>query len=313
MNMKFADGGLGDMTSEEFGHLFAQAGCQGWLYAADNDGDGEVSAGGDELAVAASVFKVAVALEVFTQAATGRLDPGQRIRVSPAHRTSGPTGLSVFADEAELSVRDLVLMMMAVSDNAATDILISLTGLDSVNATLASLGLRATVIPGTLREEIDSVGQDAGFTGWDDMTQASARFSAEDRRIQESILRARALTPEHAIRTTAREMATLLRLIWRDEAGPARACAQVRQVMALQVTRQRLALGFPRAGVKVAAKSGSLLGVIRNEVGVISLPDGGRYAVAVFTRANQPYRNEHEINAAIGAAAARAVESLRRR
>jgi Beta-lactamase enzyme family len=63
-------------------------------------------------------------------------------------------------------------------------------------------------------------------------------------------------------------MATLLRLIWRDEAGPAEACAQVRRMMARQVTRQRLALGFPRAGVQVAAKSGSLLGVIRNEVGV---------------------------------------------
>ena len=58
----------------------------------------------------------------------------------PEQRTPGPTGLSVFADEAELSVRDLALMMMAVSDNAATDILIGLAGLDSINATLASLG-----------------------------------------------------------------------------------------------------------------------------------------------------------------------------
>lgn len=298
------------MTSEGFGQLFAQAGCQGWLCAADIDGDGEVSAGGNELAVAASVFKVAVALEVFTQAATGRLDPGKRVRVLPAQRTPGPTGLSVFADEADLSVRDLALMMMMVSDNAATDILIGLTGLDSINAALASLGLRATVIPGTERDELDSIGQDAGFAGWDDMIGASARFTAEeDRRIQEGFLRARALTPEHAIRTTAREMATLLRLIWRDQAGPAGACAQVRQMM----DRQRLALGFPRAGVQVAAKSGSLLGVIRNEVGVITMPGAHRYAVAVFTRADRPYHNEHEINAAIGAAAAQAVESLRHR
>ncbi len=73
-----------------------------------------------------------------------------------------------------------------------------------------------------------------------------------------------------------------------------------------------MALGFPRAGVQVAAKSGSLLGIIRNEVGVISLPGGHRYAVAVFTRADRPYRNEHEINAAIGTAAAQAIEYLRR-
>ena len=75
-----------------FGQLFARAGCQGWLCAADIDGDGEVSAGGDELAVAASVFKVAVALEVFKQAAAGRLDPGERVRVSPERATPGRRG-----------------------------------------------------------------------------------------------------------------------------------------------------------------------------------------------------------------------------
>jgi beta-lactamase class A len=106
-------------------------------------------------------------------------------------------------------------------------------------------------------------------------------------------------------------MAALLRLIWRDQAAPAQACASVRQIMARQVTRQRLALGFPRRHVQIAAKSGSLLGVIRNEIGVITTPDGQRYAVAVFTRANQPWDNEHEINAVIGTVAARAVAKLR--
>lgn len=300
------------MTSEGFGQLFTRAGCQGWLCAADIDGAGEVSAGGDEPVVAASVFKVAVALEVFTQAVGGRLDPGRRIRVSPEHRTPGPTGLSVFADEATLSVRDLAMMMLTVSDNAATDILIGLAGLDAVHAALAALGLRRTVIPGPLQDELDSIGQDAGFAGWADLERSSATFSAsEDERVRESLQRARALDPQRAIRTTAREMAALLRLIWRDEAGPAEACAQVRHMMARQVTRQRLALGFPRAGVQVAAKSGSLLGIIRNEAGVITMPGGRRYAVAVFTRADRPYHNEHEINAAIGAVAALAVEYLR--
>ena len=73
-------------------------------------------------------------------------------------------------------------------------------------------------------------------------------------------------------------------------------------MMSRQVTRQRLALGFPRSGIQIAAKSGSLLGVIRNEIGVITMPDGQRYAAAVFTRADRPWDNEHEINAAIGTA-----------
>ena len=77
--------------------------------------------------------------------------------------------------------------------------------------------------------------------------------------------------------------------------------------MGRQVTRQRLALGFPRHGVRVAAKSGTWIGLIRNEAGVITMPDGRRYAAAVFTRADRQWDREHEINAAIGAAAALAV------
>jgi beta-lactamase class A len=109
---------------EEFGRLFARAGLPGLAGRSRRRRRRRGIAGGDEPLVAASVFKVAVALEVFTQAAGGRLDPRERVRVSPERATPGPTGLSVFADEAEMSVRDLALMMLTVSDNAATDILI---------------------------------------------------------------------------------------------------------------------------------------------------------------------------------------------
>ena len=56
-----------------------------------------------------------------------------------------------------------------------------------------------------------------------------------------------------------------------------------------------------------------LLRVVRNEIGVVSYPDGGRYAVAAFTRAGQPFVGEHGIDEAIGAAAAEAVRQLRSR
>jgi beta-lactamase class A len=301
------------VAEDEFAALFTGAGCQGWLWAGDIDGEGTVTAGADELVTAASVFKVAVALEACRQAAEGRIDAGQRIRVPTAGRTPGPTGLSVFADEAELSVRDLTLMMLTVSDNAATDVLIDLVGLDSVHATLRSLGLSRTTIPWPLRDELDSIGQDAGFGGWADLDRAAATFSPTGhRQLQESFQRARALDPPRSIRTTPRELGLLLRLIWRDQAGPPQACAQVRQMLGHQVTRQRLALGFPRDGTQVAAKSGSLLGIVRNEAGVITLPGGRRYAVAVFTRADRPHDNEHAINAAIGTAAALAIKALSR-
>ena len=298
------------MAIDKVARAFQEAGCQGWLCALEVDGEGEACHDADEPVVSASVFKVAVALEVFRQASAGKLDPAQRVRVNPADATPGPTGISVFADEAELSVRDLALLMLSVSDNAATDVLIGLVGLDNVNATLGELGLTGTVVPVTVAGELDWIGQDAGFAGYADLVRSGASLSPEEER--HAIGRAlagRAFDPYRTICTTARETAALLRLIWRDEAGPPDACAGVRRLMSLQVTRQRIALGFPRSGVRVAAKSGTLLGLIRNEAAAISYPER-QYTVAVFTRAHDQWAGEHEINAAIGQAAALAIEFL---
>lgn len=281
--------------------LFSRAGCDGWLCVMDIDGDGQVHVGSDEPVVAASVFKVVIALEVFRQADAGELDLRDRVRVRPGARTEGPTGFSLFADEVEVSLGDLTTMMLTVSDNAATDLLIGRVGLARVATTLAELGLRRTVIPFSLQDMLDSVGRDAGFAGWAEL--AAVDFTPE---VRERVWSSRAMRPEHAIRTTAGDMARLLRLIWRDEAAPPEACARVRHLMGRQVTRHRLATGFPH-DVEVAAKSGGLFGVIRNEIGVVRFPDGRRYAAAVFTRAHQPWINENAINATIGAAAAAAM------
>ncbi|MGO8949268.1 MAG: hypothetical protein ACLQUY_16785 [Ktedonobacterales bacterium] len=60
----------------------------------------------------------------------------------------------------------------------------------------------------------------------------------------------------------------------------------------------------------MSAKSGSLLGVYRHEVGVIDYPDGRWYTAAVFTRTTDANLGEGAVNAAIGHAAAQAVALL---
>lgn len=82
----------------------------------------------DEPVVTASVFKVAVLVELHRQAAAGRVDLSTRVRVTDADRVFGPTGLSVFADDAELSLRDLATLMVSVSDNTATDLVLRAVG-----------------------------------------------------------------------------------------------------------------------------------------------------------------------------------------
>jgi len=65
-------------------------------------------------------------------------------------------------------------------------------------------------------------------------------------------------------------------LIWTDRAAPPIACAQIRTAMSWQLTRHRLAAAAP-SDVTVAAKSGGLMGVVRNEIGVLTYPDGAAY------------------------------------
>jgi beta-lactamase class A len=116
--------------------------------------------------------------------------------------------------------------------------------------------------------------------------------------------------PGTALCTTAAEMARLLRLIWRDEAGPAEACSQLRAILGSQRLTRKIATGFA-ADVAVAAKSGTVPGVISNDVGTVTYPDGRRCAVAVFTRAVDGDADPHDAARLIGISARKAVEHLR--
>jgi beta-lactamase class A len=291
---------------------FDQAECTGQLCVQSLDGKQEVAVDAERPAVSASVFKVSVALEAETQFADGRLDPRQRVTLRAADRTPGNVGFSLFRDDVEASLRDLVVAMLTISDNAATDALLGRLGVDAVNAGSARLGLTGTVITADLRTTINSIGQAAGFAGWDAMWawNEQPHPADEEDRVLRRLMAADALVPERTTRTTPRDMAILLRLIWTDQAGPPPACRRVRELMGQQLTKHRLAASFPPPA-RVFAKSGSLVGVVRNEIGVIEYPDGPGYAAAVFARARRPWRGDAAINAAIGATAAAAVGMLR--
>jgi beta-lactamase class A len=290
--------------------VFGQASCEGMLCVQSLDGQAEVDLRADVPVVPASVVKVQVALEAETWFADGRLDAREPVRLSAANRTFGPTGISLFDDDAVVSWRDLVVLLLTISDNHATDTLLRRVGIDAVNATAARLGLASTVITSDVQTMLDSIGQDLGCASWaDSLTWAASASPGELVQADQRLLTCRALDPARGTRTTARDMARLLRLIWTGQAGPAAACERVRALMARQLTRHRIASGF-RPPVKVAAKSGSLIGIVRNEIGVISYPEGDQYAAAVFTQ-SPPGSDDAAISQAIGTATARAVARLR--
>jgi beta-lactamase class A len=83
----------------------------------------------------------------------------------------------------------------------------------------------------------------------------------------------------------------------------------VRELMRHQLSWTRIPSGFPPA-VHVAAKSGTLPG-LHNEAGVAEYPDGRRYAIAIFTRADRLDPRRIDVDLAMGEAAHAAVEALR--
>lgn len=289
--------------------VFTAVRCQGWLCVTSADEGAEVSVRADQPVVAASVIKVLIGLVAESAFVEGWLDPTRPITLASRRRTPGPVGFSLFEDDVRVSCRDLVVAMMTISDNVAADALLDMVGIDACNRAAADLGLGDTLIVSEFATAIDSIASEAGFHDWAELTHWSESApSGAQKEIEALIRRSSPLDPPRATRTTAHDMCRLLRLIWTDKAASAPACARIRAHMAHQLTRNRLASGFgPTA--RVAAKSGGLLGVVRNEVGVIDLADENRFYAAVFTR-SMPDAVDAHVNAAIGTAAALAVQAM---
>jgi len=91
----------------------------------------------------ASSIKLAVLYELYRQAEEGRVDLGELTR-PPLPRVRGGGVLQELGDQVSLTWRDVAVLMMGWSDNAATNVLIDRVGMDTVNRRLDALGLRAT-------------------------------------------------------------------------------------------------------------------------------------------------------------------------
>ncbi|MET7288399.1 serine hydrolase [Streptomyces sp. NPDC005573] len=298
------------MIEETIVEVFAAGGCRGSLSALEIDGPGRLSVAGGELAVAASTFKVTIGLEFFCQAAEGTLDPTERVVVSPAEASLGGQGLCITEDPVEISLRDLARSMLTISDNTATDVLIRRVGIERVRARLDKLGFTGFHLPGTIQDEFDTAARDIGFTGWGAMADAmrDAASPEEGDAIWQRVLASPGMRPGRIGSGTADDLAGLIRAVWRDEAGPAEACANLRRVMGQQRLTRKIATGFGPE-VTVASKSGTVPGGVSNDVGAVTFPDGRRFAVAVLTRPLTPGTPTRE--GVLGTAARVALEHLR--
>lgn len=123
-------------------------GCSGrWAVAVqDLTGGGRLEINPDMSFPSASMIKVPILYEIARRAANGSLSIDDRLSVSAAAQVGGAGILKELRPGITLTVGELATLMIVLSDNTATNILIDLAGMDQVNRTMAEIGLHNTVL-----------------------------------------------------------------------------------------------------------------------------------------------------------------------
>lgn len=92
-----------------------------------------------------SAIKIPILLEVYKQANAGKFQLTDLRWLNKADQVGGSGVLFELGDHtSQLSIRDLAVLMIVLSDNTATNMLIELVGMANVNQTLGALGLKQT-------------------------------------------------------------------------------------------------------------------------------------------------------------------------
>ncbi len=100
----------------------------------------------DEAYLAASVIKLPLFLHVLKECALGTLSLDDRLTVSEEAKMPSCGALTLFPGDVDVDIRTLCALMIALSDNTATNVLISRCTIPAVNRTFQELGLRQTVL-----------------------------------------------------------------------------------------------------------------------------------------------------------------------
>ncbi|MBP7706617.1 MAG: serine hydrolase [Candidatus Aminicenantes bacterium] len=237
----------------------------------------------DERFQLASVFKIPVLLTLHKQIALGRISLDDRVNFTERMKTFGSGLMTSMKPGLNISVQDLQLLMMARSDNTATDILFHMVTPEAIAAYMSELGLRATTVDYDTRQLILAfLGLDPGRpltiaeldalpeSVWADPARAAAEKAFE--------------TSVHNT-STPREIGLLLEKCVRGEIVDRAVSDRVLQVMKSH-TGAELILRYLPSSTAVARKGGSLSrgggDTVLLDAAVVWLPEGAGTLVMCF-------------------------------
>jgi beta-lactamase class A len=202
----------------------------------------------------ASTIKLAIMTAVFDAVSRGLAKWTEPLTVTAADKVSGTGVLAEMSDGDQLPLRDVVRLMIVLSDNTATNMVLERFTADAVNAYLDKLGIRTTRAMRKIRGD-------------------GANFNPE--------ISAAGKLPENQKyglgMSTPRDMVTILEKLERGEIVSAEASKEMIGIL----KRCQDATGIRRrmGGVTVANKTGAL-DALRSDVGIVYAKTG-RIAMAI--------------------------------
>ena len=196
----------------------------------------------DEVMPTASLIKLPVMVETYWQAEEGKAKLDTTLTLTKDDKVPGSGILTGhFSDGATFPLRDAVRLMIAFSDNTATNLVLEQIGVPSTNVRMEKLGLPNTKVNAKV------------FKG-------STTSIAPER------------TKKYGLgSTTAREMVRLLEMIETGKAVSPAACQEMLGHLKACDDKEKMPRFLP-AGTVVAHKTGSV-NASKTDAGIIYVPD----------------------------------------
>jgi len=246
----------------------------------------ELAVNGETPFPMASAFKIPILVEVLFQVREGRFGLDDEIRVGKTDQHMGSGMLSTLtAPGITLSVRNLINLMMLISDNSATDMLLAKVGAEKVNARLKGLGIKGMSVNRPCQELImDFLGMDYAKYGHLPLDEITAAEEGGDWTPEQEKKAVLAFSADPRDQATPTAMTALLAKIFRKEIIDPASCDLILDIMLKCQTGAGRIKGELPPGTPVAHKTGTIAGTV-DDCGIIYLPDGqGHLILNVLTK-----------------------------
>jgi len=227
------------------------------LYAKNLRTGRDFGRGADTKVRTASTIKLPIlcALESVIDAGKARWD--ERLVLKADDKVTGSGVMGNLADGTDLTVRNVAILMIIVSDNTATNLILDRITADAVNDYLDAIGLPLTRSNRKVRGDGAKLKDP---TGW-----SRAGLIEENKKYGLGV-------------TTPREMVRLLELLEQGKVVSPAVSKDVLDILKMQHEREGIARHAPD-DVEIASKHGSL-DALRSDVGIVYTP-GGPIAIAI--------------------------------